>query len=164
MKLERILIADDREENRKAAKEVFVNADIVGSEAEAISKLEESKDEEYDLVITDMKMEEKYSGLRVVKTALENGAIPYVLSHTGPSHTGVSIELRPYGKGIYDYSLGKADPAVWKEAKSQIESAEDVHKWYQEVLVKAKSMKANLDFLTNDENLIFAMYNTQEIS
>ena len=164
MKLEKILIADDKEENRNAAREVFPNADIVATETEAIKRLEESEQGNYDLVITDMQMEEKYSGLRVVKSALSKGAIPYVLSHTGPSHTGVSIEMRPYGKGIYDYSLGKADPAVWKEVKSQIESAEGVHKWYQEVLLKAKLMGANLDFLTNDENMITALYFTYEVS
>jgi len=135
-----------------------------GDQPEAIAKLEQSGHGRYDLVITDMNMEEKYSGLKVVKFALKNGAIPYVLSHTGPSHTGVSIELRPYCRGIYDYALGKADPAVWKEAKSQIESAEGPHKWYQEVLVKAKSMNANLDFLTNNENIIIAMYFTKEVS
>ncbi len=155
MILEKILVADDREENRKAAKEVFANADIVGSEAEAIQRINEN---EYDLVITDMQMEDKYSGLRVVKTALENGAIPYVLSHAGPSHQGVSVSMRPYGEDICN-AKGKENPETWKEAKSRIESAEGVHKNYQEALLRAKSRRDKVEL---DDVIITAMYFTKE--
>ena len=84
-KLKRILIVDDTPENISAAKESFatydgIKTDYLTSEKEAVSRIG-STNEPYDLVITDLEMEEKDSGMRVVRSALEKGA--YALIATG---------------------------------------------------------------------------------
>jgi len=97
MNLQKILIADDRKENRDAARTAFPEAEIVSSAKEAIESIDKSP---YDLILTDMQMETKTSGLDVVRKAYEKNILAYVLSHTGPSHQGETISMSPYGNDI----------------------------------------------------------------
>lgn len=134
MKLERILVVDDREENRNAARRVIPNADTAGNGAEAIEMLDRG---EYDLVMTDMEMETPEAGLKVVKKALEKNAVPYVLSG-GVNHGRDFVEMRPYGGNIYAAN-GKANEETWKEVLAKISGAEGVQLHYHQALERYKT-------------------------
>ena len=135
MKLEKILIVDDRDENLEATRIVMPQADFARSAAEAIELLGK---EEYDLVLTDMQMETLTAGLNVVKEALVKNAVPYVLTHTGPAHHGAStVEMKPYCGGIY-FTNGKANAETWREALRRVENAEGAHLMYHQVIRRIK--------------------------
>lgn len=145
-KLERILIVDDREENRTAARIAMPNAYIAGSASEAIAKL---GSEQYDLVITDMQMEHELAGLDVVKESLKRQTPCYVLTSGGRGHgneknNGNDItEMKPYCESIL-YDGRKAIPAVWKIALGKIKNPNELQKQYQESLERAKRYNAEI--------------------
>jgi CheY-like chemotaxis protein len=139
-KLEKILIADDREENRAAARIAMPNAYIASSASEAIAKLGSEK---YDLVITDMQMEHELAGLDVVRESLRRQTPCYVLTSGGRGHgneknNGNDItELKPYCESIM-YDGRKAIPAVWKIALERIKNPNELQRHYQESVERAK--------------------------
>jgi CheY-like chemotaxis protein len=155
--LDRILIADDLEENRNAAAIIMPNAVIVSCAEDAISILER---EPFDLVLTDMRMETPLAGLDVVKAAYraKTGALPYVISHTGPSHGAEMVEVKPY-VGSISIINGKANPETWRIALERIRGAESTHQHYQEAFLKRKQ---RINFPIPDV-VITAMYATSDV-
>jgi len=156
MNLDKVLIADDKEENRLAAKEAMPHATIVSSGAEAIGALESQM---YDLVITDIQMETPWAGLDVVNKALARGAIPYTFSVTGQGHQGDCIALRPDYHGSFEGH--KSDSSLWKRAYESIIRAEGTSKYYHEALLRAR--KYGVPTIL-DRSVIFAIYGQQRES
>ena len=134
MNLQKILIADDREENRNAARVAFPEAEIVSSAKEAIEALDREK---YDLILTDMQMETKTAGLEVIRKSYEKNILAYVLSHTGPSHQGESVVIRPYGGSISSKD-GKRDPKTWIETMHRIQNPDQLHALFQRAFQRRK--------------------------
>lgn len=94
-----ILVVDDNDENIKAAEECFsklkeaglnLNVDYTNSEKCAIDLI---KKKDYSLVITDLEMEEKLSGINVVSAATKNAIPAYIVTGYDPygSHRRLSI-------------------------------------------------------------------------
>jgi CheY-like chemotaxis protein len=138
MKLEKILIADDNEDNRNAALVAIPYAKIVSSAKDAIECLDR---ENYDLVLTDLQMETKLAGLEVAHTAYQKLIPVYVISHTGPSHEGTSVGVAPhYIHSIDNFKTGKAEAGLWTEILSRIQNPEPVHKAYLDGLERKKKV------------------------
>ena len=151
MNLQKILIADDKEENRAAARQAFPVADIVSSAKEAVEALDKSH---YDLVITDMQMETPLSGLDVIRKAYEKNVLSYVLSHTGPSHTGETVSMKPYGGEMYP-RIGKRDPQTWTEAFRRIQNPEGPHEHFHRAFERIQKSGKPLSL---PEAVLTAMY------
>ncbi|MBP7708523.1 response regulator [Candidatus Pacearchaeota archaeon] len=151
MKLEKILIADDKEENRNAARQAIPNATVVSSAKEAIAQL---TSQQYDLVITDMQMEENLSGLSVVREAMKKATVSYVLSHLGQDHGKQSTGAFPY-LHIASRLQGKADPETWKQAFDQISNPKGAQEAYHQSVERMRSRSGGIDL---DENILRAIY------
>ncbi len=161
-KLEKILIVDDREENRSAARIAMPDAHFASSASEAIAKLNSEK---YDLVITDMQMEHKLAGLEVVRESLKRQILSYVLTSGGRGHgneknNGNDItQLEPYCESIM-YDGRKAVPQVWKTALERIKNPNQLQKQYHESIERAK--RYNVEILIPHE-LLKAFYLPREL-
>lgn len=136
MKLEKILIADDKQENRAAALRAIPNAQIVSSAKEAIECLER---ENYDLVLTDLQMENDLAGLDVAHAAYQKIIPVYVVSHRGPSHQGTSVGVAPYIHSIDNTKTGKAEEGLWKELLERIQNPDRSHANYLSTLERIKN-------------------------
>ncbi len=162
MTINKILIADDKEENRKAALQAFPFADCASSAKQALELL---ASHDYDLVLTDMQMEKENSGLEVIAMSLRKSILCYTISNAGLNHGVESIEVTPYIDNI-QYSKGKANPETWKYVLELISNAKGSHKSYQEVLSKIKgNSKSSKDPLTNIPDVVitalYAPWNTR---
>lgn len=119
--LDNLLIIDDEEQNRTAAKLALPKANIATCTSEAldfISKID------YDCIITDMQMEERYSGLKIVEKSLERKTPVFVLSNIGPGHNGTIVELAPNTNlaiGFLESYDAKKDPKIWELAFKRAE-------------------------------------------
>lgn len=82
--IKRILVVDDTSENLETAKKYFssleIEVDYASSAREAKEKISESfnSGKKYSLVITDLEMEEKNSGIEVGKCAYNHLIIPFI--------------------------------------------------------------------------------------
>ena len=152
IKLERILIADDKEENRNAARLAIPDATIVGSAREAISQLDS---QEYDLVLTDMQMETPLAGLDVIKKSMKKTTIAYVITHTGIGHGKQTVEVCPYLHNMTSRLEGKADPETWKEALGKIRFADGSQRNYQEAILMTKKYGSSIDLGDDVLKVIF---------
>ena len=118
--INRVLVADDRTENLIMAvkyfetlKSIGIEADFAGSEKQAIEKLEENarKNSYYDLVLSDMQMEDKKSGLNVARCGFKNLAFSFIVT-TGCGHNGRTTEIEPR---VGTISGAKSEDGVWEQ-------------------------------------------------
>jgi hypothetical protein len=156
MNLNKVLIAEDKEENRRAAKEAIPHATVVSSCAEAIFSLESQM---YDLVLTDLQMETPWAGLDVVNKALARGAIPYTFSVNGAGHKGESIALFPDYHGYFEGH--KSDSKIWRLAYESIGREEGTAKFYHQALIRAREFGVST---TLPRSVIFVVYGRQRES
>ncbi|GIU68896.1 MAG: hypothetical protein KatS3mg002_0132 [Candidatus Woesearchaeota archaeon] len=112
LEIKRILVVDDRIENVLAAKQAFskyslASIDYAASASEAVTMMETAFKEgkKYDLVISDMEMETKTSGLDVVKQAIVQ--LSYATIATGINYDrskheahGATTTILPTGSSI----------------------------------------------------------------
>ncbi|MBR9704134.1 hypothetical protein GOV12_01890 [Candidatus Pacearchaeota archaeon] len=154
----KVLIADDKEENRKAALEGIAGCDVVSSGGEAIAAL---ADKEYDLVLTDMRMEETWSGLDVVCAALNRGVIPYVVTNQGKGHEGDIICVKPGYHG--DFNGSKSQRDLWMRLFVYIQKEEGISGSYHKSveLYRGSGFKI-VDLL--GRNPIFLIYSGDPIN
>ena len=108
----RILVVDDEEDVRSALKrrlerEGYQVSDAADSEAARESI--EAQIPSFDLVISDMSMEEADSGLNVLKHALANDIFPEVIVLTAYGNVANAVESMR--RGAFDY-LEKNVPGV----------------------------------------------------
>ena len=121
--IEKILVVDDSEENISAAKTYFDEhlkgmVSYAHSEAEAIQEIQEQyQEKKYDLVLSDMQMEEKSSGKKVVFEASKHKAYSIILtakdafSHGGKSYDESTTIIGPC---IEDHvRTKKSDTRTW---------------------------------------------------
>ena len=154
IQINNVLIADDKEENRRAAAEAVPHAVVVGSGSDAIGALE---DQEFDLVITDLNMEQPWSGLDVVEKALERIVIPYTFSAEGRGHDGYIIRLRPEYHGSFAGS--KSESILWKRAYDSIILAEGTAEHYHRSILGVKEILGKDRIpLKIPREVIFPMY------
>ena len=108
----RILVVDDEEDVRSALKRRLEREGHVvsaaGSSAEARALIE-SQNPSYDLVISDMSMEESDSGLNVLQDALANDIFTEVIVLTAYGNVANAVESMR--RGAFDY-LEKNVPGV----------------------------------------------------
>lgn len=151
MEIRKILVVDDTPENLQAAKQYFNSLDIETqyalSSQESIEMIQKAyaKNHKYDLVLTDLEMETKNSGVEVVKKALET--IAYATLVTGRNYNvpdnashGPNTVVLPIGESM---NGRKSKPEIWEFAlKKSLEyvSSEEIQKIY-------KSAKKYLKFV-----------------
>jgi DNA-binding NtrC family response regulator len=108
----RVLIIDDEEDVRAAIERRLrregYEADQAGSRSEALEKIAASQPS-YDLVITDMVMEEPTSGLGVLEAALGRDLFTEVLVLTAYGNVANAVEAMK--RGAFDY-IEKNIPGV----------------------------------------------------
>jgi DNA-binding NtrC family response regulator len=104
IKLCRVLVVDDEEAVRTAIKRRLtrdgLKVEIVGGEAEAIEMLK-SANPTYDVVLTDMVMENPTSGLSVLKAALSQDIFTEVIVLTAYGNVANAVECMKHG--AFDY-------------------------------------------------------------
>lgn len=124
MGIKKILVADDRLEHIEAAKAYFgqftqVQVDYAYSEIIAKAMIhDEYTHKKYDLVISDMQMEEITSGRKVVAEASKHQALGIVVTYRGAGSHGAKV----WGEGTTmiaphiqkEISFPKRDPEAWK--------------------------------------------------
>ena len=128
--IEKVLVVDDREENIRAAKEYFDEhfegeVDYTHNAAEAIKEIQEQyQQKKYDLVLSDMQMEEKNSGEKVVFEASKHKAYSIILtakdafSHGGKSYDESTNIIGPCLE--YHVSTKKSDPKTWPAVTEKV--------------------------------------------
>ncbi|MEM4366872.1 MAG: response regulator [Candidatus Anstonellales archaeon] len=101
-RISKMLVVDDKEKNRKAAKEFFgelpFEVEYAKSGKEAMEKIRKGC---YHLVITDLKMEKDESGLEVANEAWRYGAFAIIVSafaHGSTEYTRIYPPLFEGGK------------------------------------------------------------------
>lgn len=150
----KVLIADDKLENRRAAQIAISHASVVDSGSKAIEHL---VNEPYDLLITDIQMETLWAGLDVVEAAYTRGIIPYTFSVHGAGHHGDVIKLLPEYHGLFGGS--KSEPEVWRKAYDAIVQEEDATaKAYHNVM---RLIRGSFGIPSFDRNIVFAIYSRQ---
>ncbi len=123
----RLMVVDDNEYNRYAAEQAAIDLgiadkiDILPSEKEALEYFREGKRPSY--VITDLEMENKFSGLAVVEEGFKNGVYSIVATGMNLNQSATEVALHgghgpsttviPSGTGIKTQGR-KSFPRVWK--------------------------------------------------
>jgi len=102
--MSRILVVDDEDEvrlavQRRLAREGF-EVDQAGSQEEAIGTILQA-DPPYDLIVTDMVMEEPDSGVRTLEAALSRDIFSEVIVLTAYGNVRNAVECMR--RGAYDY-------------------------------------------------------------
>jgi DNA-binding NtrC family response regulator len=102
--MQRILIIDDEEEvrdavHRRLTREGFV-VEQAGSEAEGREKIE-AANPPYDLIVTDMVMEDPASGMKTLESALARDIFTEVIVLTAYGNVGNAVECMR--RGAFDY-------------------------------------------------------------
>lgn len=107
-----ILVIDDEEEVRDAVsrrlKREGYHVDQAGSQAEGIAKINEVE-RPYDLILTDMVMEDPESGVKTLEAALSRDIFSEVIVLTAYGNVGNAVESMR--RGAFDY-LEKNIPGV----------------------------------------------------
>ena len=100
----RILVADDEDAVRAAVERRLVRdgykVDTASGEAEAV-QLIESADPSYDIVLTDMVMENPDSGVKILTSALTEDIFTEVLVLTAYGNVANAVECMK--RGAFDY-------------------------------------------------------------
>ncbi len=151
MGIKKILVTDDTLENLQAAKQYFNSLDIktqyASSSQESIKMIQEAyvENHKYDLVLTDLEMETKNSGIGVVKKALET--IAYATLITGRNYNapdnashGPNTMVLPIGESM---NGRKSMSDIWEfalEKSLEYVSSEEIQLIY-------KSAKRYLKFI-----------------
>jgi two-component system response regulator RegA len=100
----RILIIDDEEEVREAVarrlrREEYA-VDLAGSQAEGIAAIT-AAEPPYDLILTDMVMEDPVSGVKTLEAALSRDIFSEVIVLTAYGNVGNAVECMR--RGAFDY-------------------------------------------------------------
>jgi two-component system response regulator RegA len=100
----RLLIIDDEEEvrnavSRRLGREGFT-ADEAGSQAEGIAKIK-AAEPPYDLILTDMVMEDPESGVKTLEAALSRDIFSEVIVLTAYGNVSNAVECMR--RGAFDY-------------------------------------------------------------
>ncbi|MCX7801215.1 MAG: response regulator [Fimbriimonadales bacterium] len=100
----RILVIDDEEDVLRALKRRFEregwHVDLAESASEAISKLSEAE-HPYDVVVTDMSMEDPQAGVRVLQAAFARDLFAQVIVMTAYGQVANAVECMK--RGAFDY-------------------------------------------------------------
>jgi DNA-binding NtrC family response regulator len=100
----RILIVDDEQEVREAVKRRFeregYKVDAEPSEAEGLVRLRDDANA-YDIVITDMSMEDPHSGIRILEGAVARDVFTEVIVLTAYGNVANAVECMK--RGAFDY-------------------------------------------------------------
>lgn len=122
LEIKRILIVDDTKENIDAAKECFskykeVNFDYATSAKEAKEKIVSAyKNQKYDVVMTDMQMEQKDSGLEVVKESFKHQTIAAII--TGQNYE--NLENNHHGPNTRMQIMDTTTSVIGKKEKPEV--------------------------------------------
>lgn len=120
LEIKRVLIADDLVENLRAAKEYVsglgIKAGFAGSGKEAKEMIEKAYEsgEKYDLVLSDLEMEEEESGLEVLEEGYRSLAIGFIVTgrnYDRTDHHGPYTRIEP---GLGSVMGKKEKPEVWE--------------------------------------------------
>lgn len=129
--IERILIVDDTSENLKAAEQYFTSLEDYGIKTDYASSAKEAKEmiqkayngqEKYSLIISDLQMEEKRSGLEAIREGFKHEAFGFITTGINydrdESHGhGPTTQVEPHLGSIN----GRKDkPSVWEIAFEKI--------------------------------------------
>lgn len=172
--IKKILVVDDTEENIVAAKEClkelsdYLGVDYAKNTKEAKELLKKG---EYDYVITDLKMEEKYSGLEVVKEAIRNYILPLIVTgyttHEKKPDGHDHLTLWPLcwdkNKGIEEYidneprRCRKDQPEAWK--KVLLYSLEFIDCWKKSIDSLRRAKKYDVTLSEESIKEIMSIYN-----
>lgn len=102
--LHRILIVDDEDEVRKSIERRLerdgLELDTASGEKEGIEKIENAE-KPYDVVLTDMVMENPHSGINVLQAALGNDIFTEVIVLTAYGNIANAVECMK--RGAFDY-------------------------------------------------------------
>lgn len=118
MTINRILYVDDNFENGATALTVDSRIDYAGSIQSIKKPLQD-----YDCIITDMRMEHAESGMELVERALREGRLPWVATGGTYEHGGTFNRVRVFNSGllkVFD-KVTKSEPRFWKEALAYID-------------------------------------------
>lgn len=126
--IRKMLVVDDRADHIEAAKEYFKDYKLVqihyASSAESAKEkiqIAYSSQQKYDFVLSDMQMEEKKSGQKVIEEAYKTLAPCLIITSRGAfSHGGRDFDEGTTIIGPHSYkeeiSTPKSQPETWKRA------------------------------------------------
>lgn len=113
LEIKRILVVDDKEEHVQTALSYFKQLAQYGIKAEGATSAEQAKEkikqeyekgQKYDLILSDLEMEQPKSGLEVVKEGLKHFADSFIVTgrnYDAPSHGhGPNTTIMPADKSI----------------------------------------------------------------
>jgi CheY-like chemotaxis protein len=114
----KLLIVDDKKENIKAAVQFFekiggLHVDYAYSASEAIKIIKKKyPSDRYDIVITDLEMEEQHSGMNVAREALAHQTFCVIATGKSATGHGDNITVKP---GNNPFPGLKSDVSVWEK-------------------------------------------------
>lgn len=126
----KFLIVDNKAANISAAQIAIASLgshDVIYATGakEAIGIIERTYEKDaifFDIVITDLEMEERESGLNVFAKSAEYLAFPLIATGRakGGQNHGPSVRIEPIGEVVYGE---KSEPYVWQQILQKIESS-----------------------------------------
>jgi len=150
----RVLVIDDEEDVLKAVRRRLeregYEVDTAPSSVEGI-KLIGGGDRPFDVIVTDMSMEDPDSGLRVLQAAFSRDLLAQVIVMTAYGNVANAVECMRYG--AYDY-IEKNTPGVdaYEQLAKKIETALDQRRrdvravaMWQRVADQVKSRQTSRD-------------------
>lgn len=150
----RVLVIDDEEDVLKAVRRRLeregYEVDTAPSSAEGI-KLIGGGDRPFDVIVTDMSMEDPDSGLRILQAAFSRDLLAEVIVMTAYGNVANAVECMRYG--AYDY-IEKNTPGVdaYEQLAKKIETALDQRRrdvravaMWQRVADQVKSRQTSRD-------------------
>ncbi|MEJ5171436.1 MAG: response regulator [Fimbriimonadales bacterium] len=126
----RILVIDDEEDVLRALKRRFERegweVDLAESAAQAVQRISEAE-RPYDVVVTDMSMEDPQAGVRVLQAAFARDLFAQVIVMTAYGQVANAVECMK--RGAFDY-IEKNRPGadVYEVLVSKIREALDVRR------------------------------------
>jgi hypothetical protein len=120
----KILFIDDALENGLAATAVDSRIDFISRASDIKRPLQE-----YDVIITDMRMEHAQSGFDVVKKALGAGRLPYIATGGTYEHGGIFDRVTVLSADLFmEFNeVSKSNPRFWRDALAYIERKEAIN-------------------------------------
>ena len=129
LEINKLLVVDDKEENLSSAKEYFgslpIEVDYCSSEKSAKEHIVKSatSNKSYDFIMTDLEMENKNSGLEVIREGLYNFMVGVIVTgknynRSFDDHHGPATHILPSSMIDNHFSIPgkKDDPEVWKKS------------------------------------------------
>lgn len=121
MTLDRILYIDDNFGNGMTAMTADSRIDFASG-----VRLIERPLQEYDCIITDMRMEHAESGMEVVEKAMREGRLPYVATGGTYEHGGTFNRVKVFNSDFVETfdKMSKSEERFWREFLTLIDAKE----------------------------------------